>query len=124
VRISVGPDIAAEFTDNDLVLITKDNPDDDSCRSVSTSGRLVQSGLHRGLCAHSAALCRAATAGPRISQAAGGCMPPASRMALGDCRWQMHALGLAEGREGQASVRIKVLLTDDSQAGNTKGVER
>lgn len=39
-------------------------------------------------------------------------------------RRQLHALAYVDGHEGPARLRVKLLLTDDSQAGNAGGTER
>lgn len=41
-----------------------------------------------------------------------------------DCRVQLHALGVCEGREGSQSLRVRFFLSDDSQAGKQAQLER
>lgn len=35
-----------------------------------------------------------------------------------------HALGVVEGHEGEASLRVRFKLTDAAQAGNERGLQR
>lgn len=35
-----------------------------------------------------------------------------------------HALGVVEGHEGEASLRLRFRLTDDAQVGNDRGLKR
>uniref|UniRef100_A0A7S0WSL5 Helicase ATP-binding domain-containing protein n=1 Tax=Chlamydomonas leiostraca TaxID=1034604 RepID=A0A7S0WSL5_9CHLO len=37
---------------------------------------------------------------------------------------ELHALGYCEGHEGEQSIRVKFMLTDDSQLGSTAGLNR
>jgi senataxin len=37
---------------------------------------------------------------------------------------ELHAMGFVEAHEGEQSLRIKFYLTDDSQAGNSRGLMR
>lgn len=35
-----------------------------------------------------------------------------------------HALGVVEGHEGEASLRVRFRLVDDAQVGNERGLKR
>jgi hypothetical protein len=41
-----------------------------------------------------------------------------------DAERELHGLGLCEGHEGEQSIRLRLSLSDDSQAGNASGLRR
>ncbi len=132
VRIRMDAADVALYGDNDLVLLCKDNPESETCRCVPCicacsptacciSPHLLEIAQHHVMTRTWAGRALSMQCGCNSVQ----CVAFLTLHTLASpCREQLHALCFCEGRDGEAYIKAKLYLTDNSQAGNSEGVTR